>query len=182
MIWTRAVAVSAFLAVCFSPWPSFSAEVYEWRDDHGNVHFTDDFNQVPLPRREAARRLSMPEERSVAPVQEEGERPSAPPPSEGEDEGFSPPFTLDPHSECVSELRKEKDRLSKQLLEDQNKLDQVTRQLHLTPVTRARSVLERERAALRRSIAEAQRIREEVFPQKEWECRRKRVELPLPPP
>jgi hypothetical protein len=152
--------------------------MYEWKDAEGNVHFTDDVGQVPPAFRDKVKELSLPE------ASPPGAGVQAPPPPVPLDEtpAESPAPAEDAYTECQHELQKEKDRLSQQLADDQARLAEVNRSMHLTATTRFLSELRTERAALRDRIAEAQRIQQEVFPQKEWECQRKRVLLPQPSP
>ena len=164
--------------VLFITIPASSAEVYQWKDGAGIVHFTDDLSRVPPPYREKVRELSLPEAQTTAP-EPQLEQPPAP---EQEEEAETLPQAVDPYTECMQQLQKEKDRLSEQLASDQARLKEVNAAVHQTTRARIENELERERADLRARISAAERAQQEVIPQKEWECQRKRVELPAPVP
>ena len=174
--WICPITLAVSMVILFSPGTSLAADVYEWRDGEGSAHFTDDLSQVPSFYRENARKLSLPEHNAPRPVGEGDEVGT----QEEREEDLAPPPAVDAYTECETELQGEKDRLQKQLAEDQARLEDVNRGLHLEARTRFRGELERERSALRQRIADAERTQTEVFPQREWQCRRKRVGLPAP--
>lgn len=153
------------------------AITYQWTDEQGNLHFTDDLTNVPPPQREKARIVPLPERtRTPSPVKTTPAPPTDPLPVEEE-----PPFSMEPDrsppldaaAQCKEELRGEKDRLKKQLASDQVRLEELNKLIHRTVRSRLVNRYRRERVQVKERILQARKVMEEEWPQREWECQRK---------
>jgi hypothetical protein len=151
----------AFLLTC----PLKAAEVYHWKDAEGNVHFTDDLTQVPESQRDKVDVLFLPETTLPQRPSEQGSAVSPPTGERLEEESEDPLVT------CQERIREEVARSKKQLAEDSRRIEEITREIHLTATARKKNELQRVRAELKRRIEDTQTMLETVLPSQARECR-----------
>ena len=168
----------AFLGLLvFFPFQA-QAVTYQWTDEQGNIHFTDDLTNVPPSFREYVETVPLPEYEHPPSPAPAATTPPAYPLPEKEDEPFSlepgrSPL-LGPAAKCREELYKEKKRLKKQLASDQARLEELKKLIHRTARSRLKNRYQRERVQVKERILQAQKVMDEGWPQRERECEGKK--------
>ena len=137
------------------------ATIYRWQDAHGNTHFTDDLTQVPPSERDRAKVEDLPER----PV---NVAPAAPPPSDTPTKDPSEP--VDNYTECQKKVNEEKERWTRQLEQDEDRLVELNRMIHRTTIARKKNAYQRERVAVKDRIVKSQIVLRETLPPMEHEC------------
>ncbi len=137
------------------------ATFYKWQDAGGNIHFTDDLTRVPPSFRERARVQDLPEESiNVTPAPS----PAAVPPA---DDSSQP---VDKYAECQKRVQKEKERWTRQLEENQDRLVELNRMIHRAVTARKKNEFQRERVAVKDRIARSEEALRDTLPPMEHEC------------
>ncbi len=154
-----ALFVMALVTFAFPGMPG--ATIYRWQDAEGNTHFTDDLTRVPPSHRERATVEDLPEQ----PV---NVTPAPPPPPDTPTK--DPPQPVDTYAECQERVQKEKERWTRQLEQDEDRLVELNRAIHRTVTSRVRNAFRRERVAVKDRIAQAQQVLRETMPPMEHEC------------
>jgi len=153
--------------------PYAEAGMYKWTDAQGNVNFTDDVSRVPQSQRETVQAVSLPEPTSsddtvVPPDNTLDAAPGSIP--EIDNKGVvAAPGGAD--MQCLEAIDEERERLKKQLAEDQERLDWVIKKRRYTTVRKNRA-LQKERATLQERIAETQKKLTQDLPRREMACGR----------
>lgn len=155
------IALFAMVAVTVVFPGTPQATFYKWQDAEGNVHFTDDLTTVPPPYRERVKVQELPE--STANVTPVSVKPQDTPAQEQ-------PGSEDPYSECQQRVQKEKERWTRQLEEDQDRLVELNRVIHRSTESRKKNAYQRERVTLKERIAKAEEVLRDTVPPMEQEC------------
>ncbi|MEW6441662.1 MAG: DUF4124 domain-containing protein [bacterium] len=158
----QAVALAGLLAAALLPGVSRAA-IYEWEDDRGTRHFTNDPRLVPAPFRERLEVLPLPEVTIFksfvsAPEAESGAR--------------GRPRGEDPAAVCMEQVRREQDQWSQRLAQEQTELEELNKKIHRTQTSRKKNDLQRERVDLRARIAEAEEVLKQDLPARASMCGR----------
>jgi len=180
----RFSAMLACLLLACSPgflWPpSAGAQTaYQWTDDQGGVHFTDDLSAVPDSVRGELKTLSMP---APAPTPGSGPSPAGASPApavEGsaavDSEGS---LRVDEYQACVDAVAKRRGDLEKALAKDQGYLKELNRSIHRTTTSRQKNELQRTRVEVQKRIGQNQEAVEKGLPAMLRECDRKKPYVP----
>jgi hypothetical protein len=142
------------------------ATIYRWQDAQGNTHFTDDLTRVPPSQRERVKVENLPEQ----PV---NVVPAAPPPSDTPTKDPSEPVDSEPvdnYKECQKKVTEEKERWTRQLEQDEDRLVELNRVIHRATTSRRKNEFQRERVAVKDRIAKSQEVLRETLPPMEHEC------------
>jgi len=139
------------------------ATIYSWQDAQGNTHFTDDLTRVPPSQRERVKVENLPDE----PV---NVTPAASPPSAMQTQDSSESEPVDNYKECQKKVTEEKERWTRQLEQDEDRLVELNKAIHRTSVSRQKNELQRERVAVKDRIAQSQQMLLEKLPPMENEC------------
>lgn len=139
------------------------ATIYSWQDAQGNTHFTDDLTRVPPSQRERVKVENLPEE-SV------NVTPAAPPPSAMQTQDPSESEPVDNYKECQKKVTEEKERWTRQLEQDEDRLVELNKAIHRTSISRQKNELQQERVAVKDRIAQSQQALMETLPPMEHEC------------
>jgi hypothetical protein len=154
-------ALFAMVAVTVTFPGTAQATVYQWQDKEGNVHFTDDLTTVPRSYREKVEVKDLPEPSvSVTPVSVELQ----------DAQTKTPPEPDDPYVECQERVEKEKERWTRQLEQDQDRLVELNRMIHRSTASRRKNAYQRERVAVKDRIAKAEQYLRETLPPMESDC------------
>jgi len=139
------------------------AAYYKWKDAEGSLHFTDDLTTVPPAFRDRARIQNLPDESiNVTPA------PAPAPASDTSTDTSSQP--VDKYAECQKRVKKEKERWTRQLEENQDKLVELNRMIHRAVTSRKKNEFQRERIAVKERIAQAEKALRDTLPPMENEC------------
>jgi len=172
-----ALAVAWFLLLVLPG--GAAATVYEWTDAGGNVHFTDDLTRVPDEVRDRAETVPLPESPAApAPRAETPPAEAAGADDAGADGDPASNEALDAYTACRQTIEKTRDEIQKSLTRDQAQLEDLNRRIHYSSKSRFKNEMQRERAAVRKRIADAQERLGTEVPRMEWECERKRPYTP----
>jgi hypothetical protein len=161
MIWL--VVLMFLLGSGSSLW---AKDFYQWQDDQGVVHLTDDLQNVPERYRDRVREITLPDEKSGP-----SEAPPAPPTTEGQ-QGFQPPEETDSEGHNrewwrnrIEGWRETKAEAEQQLADARERLNTIP--LTLAEVTRAqkRREIQLEIETYEKQIQEADRMLKEVLPE-----------------
>ncbi len=157
----RIVLVGVVL-VTFS-FPAMSrATIYRWQDAEGNTHFTDDLTRVPPAQRGRVEIQELPEESvNVTPG------PPAPAASTPTPDASAP---TDEYAECQKRVQKEKEKWTRQLEEDEDRLVELNRLIHRSVTSRGKNEYQRERVAVKERIGQAEQALRDRLPPLEREC------------
>lgn len=156
------IALFIMVAVTFSCPGIPQAKVYKWQDAEGNMHFTDDLTNVPPLYRESVKVKDLPEQAvSVIPV---------PIQSQDAQTNNQPPEPVDRYAECQTRVQKEKERWTRQLEQDQDRLVELNRMIHRTTAAREKNAYQRERVATKDRISHAEQALRDTLPPMESEC------------
>ncbi len=161
MIKRPRIVFFVMVLVTFVSYGISGAAFYKWKDAEGNIHFTDDLTRVPPAFRDRARVQNLPEEAlNVTP---------APPPAAASPSGDSSQ-PVDQYAACQKRVKKEKERWTHQLEEDQDRLVELNRMIHRTVTARKRNEFQRERVVVKERIAQAEKALRDTLPPMENEC------------
>ena len=156
-------------------------EVYKWTDEQGGVHFTDDPGQLPAAGHGQVESMELPDHPAPS-------KPAGPAPETGSDAGASADSSA--YEDCMKRVAEKKEELSKQLEEDQQKLDglgknlekeraedggteRTQRPLRDKPVrTRDKRKYKRSRSQLRENVDETQEKLKTEIRKMEEECQK----------
>jgi type IV secretory pathway VirB10-like protein len=155
-----ALSVMAVVTILFSG--AAQATIYRWQDAEGNTHFTDDLTRVPAPYRGQVEVEALPE----APVSAT----PAPPPPVDEPPDNPPPPAANEYEECLKKVQEERERLTRQLEEDEDRLVELNRAIRRSTTSRKKNAYQRERAAVKQRIAKVEQMLTETLPPMEREC------------
>jgi hypothetical protein len=139
-----------------SPLPSVLAEIYQWQDKEGNLHFTDDPGKAPKEMRDKVEIVPMPSSSSTS-----GQQPQLQT-EESEDVG---PVDAS-NAEERKPFEEEVSKWQKKLEEDSATLEDLNRLINLTHTSWKRNELHRERARLESQIFEDKKMLNEILPNK----------------
>lgn len=139
------------------------ATIYSWQDEQGNTHFTDDLTRVPPSQRERVKVENLPEE--PVNVTAAVASPSA---MQTPDSSESEP--VDNYKECLKKVTEEKERWTRQLEQDEDRLVELNKAIHRTSISREKNEFQRERVAVKDRIAQSQQALLEKLPPMEHEC------------
>ena len=151
--------VMAVVTFAFPEMPR--AKVYEWQDAEGNMHYTDDLTTVPPSYRESVTVKDLPEEAvSVAPVSIQPQ----------DTQTKNQPESVDPYAECQEKVKEERERWTRQLEQDQDRLVELNRMIHRATASRKKNELQRERVAVKDRISQTEQALRDKLPPLESEC------------
>ena len=137
------------------------ATIYRWQDSEGNTHFTDDLTRVPPEQRERVEVENLPEEPvNITPA------PPLPAGTPTQDASES----KDEYAECQKRLKEEKERWTRQLEEDQDRLVELNKMIHRSTTSRNKNEFQRERVAVKERIEQAEQALRDRVPPLEQEC------------
>jgi len=156
------IALFVMALVTFAFPAMVPATIYSWQDAEGNMHFTDDLTTVPPCQRERVMVENLPEQpANVTPA------PSPSPP--GTPTG-GPSEPGDDYEECQKRVAKEKEKWTRQLEQDEDRLVELNRVIHRATTSRKKNEFQRERVVVKDRIAKSQEVLRETIPPKEHEC------------
>lgn len=137
------------------------ATIYRWQDAQGNTHFTDDLTRVPPSQRDRVEVENLPAE----PI---NVTPAAPTPPATSTKDPSEP--VDSYEECQKKVAKEKERWTRQLEQDEDRLVELNKAIHRATTSRKKNEFQRERVAVKDRIGKTQEVLRETIPPMEHEC------------
>ena len=132
------------------------AEIYQWKDSEGNLHFTDDPGKVPQGMRDRLKEVPLPQSHSTA----EQQPPAHMEESEEAEAGDSQT------AEARRDFEEEVSRWQKRLDDDSAALQELNRSIRRTHTARKRNLFQGERVRLEDQILEDKKMLEEVLPNK----------------
>ncbi len=154
------LSVAALVTITFSAAPQ--AAFYSWEDEEGNTHFTDDLTRVPASYREQVHVESLPESTNVTPA------PPPPPPAGAPTP--EPPDPTNDYSACLKRVKEERERLTRRLEEDQDRLVELNQAIRRSVTSRHKNAHQRERVAVKERISTTEQMLREKVPPMEEEC------------
>ena len=158
------IALFVMALVTFAFPGTLLGTIYSWQDEQGNTHFTDDLTRVPPSQRERVMVEHLPEQ----PVNVTPAPPPAVPPSDTPDNDTFEP--KDGYEECQKRVTEEKEKLTTQLEQDEDRLVELNRVIHRATTSRQKNAYQRERVAVKERIAKVQEALLETIPPMEHEC------------
>lgn len=150
----RAKIAGAAVFLLFLTGPLLAGQVYQWTDAEGTTHLTDDLTRVPPLQRDKVEIVSLPDETPPqSSPSEEKENADTLPAQESRTELEE--MLVDPVAACQGAVRGEAMKLKKQMDADTKRLEELTRQIHRTALSRQKNELQRERVAVKNRLEEA---------------------------
>lgn len=150
--------MSILLLYLVIPSLSIQAEIYQWQDKDGNLHFTDDPGNVPQYMRDRIKIVPMPSYRSNTEPQPTSQARGI--------EDVDSENVSNSKAEAREAFQEEVSRWQKKLEEDLASLEELSRSINLTHTSWKRNQLKSERVGLENQILEDKKMLEEVLPKK----------------
>jgi hypothetical protein len=161
--------VFVWLFLFLKPFPA-AATTYQWTDEQGSIHFTNDLATIPSSYQGEVKTVPRPEPSPPPPA-------PPPPPNDDEEVQEENPEVL-AYEECTEALEKTREDLQTALAKDRDLLEQLNRGIHRSTTSRHKNKLQRMRVETKARIQSNQEKLDKEIPNMQWECNRKKPSLP----